>query len=135
MSRRLSTRNAMVQSKPKQAKVEWGSGNVFADLGLPGAGELQHKARLGVLIHQSIREQGLSQIQAARVLGVNQPKISALMNGKMDGFSLERLLTFLNALGHDVKLTIGRRTTSHKAGRLLIAAAEPYRSARQRDRH
>jgi predicted XRE-type DNA-binding protein len=125
----------MVQSKPKQTQVEWGSGNVFADLGLPDAGELQHKARLGVLIHQSIREQGLSQIEAARVLGVNQPKISALMNGKMDGFSLERLLLFLSALGHDVKLTISDRTTSHKAGRLLIATAKPDRSTRQRDRH
>ena len=71
-------------------KIEFteSSGNVFADLGLPDAGEVQHKARLGALIHQSIREQGLSQVQAARVLGVNQPKISALMNGKMDGFSL-----------------------------------------------
>ncbi len=125
----------MVQSKHKQTQVEWGSGNVFADLGLPGAGELQHKARLGVLLHQSIREQGLSQTQAARVLGVNQPKISALMNGKMDGFSLERLLTFLSALGHDVKLTIGRRTTSRKAGRLLIATTCPDSGSRQRDRH
>lgn len=99
----------MAQSRAKQIRVEWGSGNVFGDLGLPDAAELQHKARLGVLIHQSIREQGLSQVQAARVLGVNQPKISALMNGRMEGFSLERLLNFLSALGHDVKLTIGRR--------------------------
>lgn len=120
----------MVQSKPKHVPVEWGSGNVFADLGLHGAGELQHKARLGVLIHQSIREQGLSQIQAARVLGVNQPKISALMNGKMDGFSLERLLTFLNALGHDVRLTIGRRTAMRKAGRVVISTAESARTAK-----
>ena len=120
----------MVQSKPKQAQVEWGSGNVFADLGLPGAGELQHKARLGVLIHQSIREQGLSQIEAARALGVNQPKISALMNGKMDGFSLERLLIFLSALGHDIKLTIGRRTTTRKVGRVVISTAESARAQR-----
>lgn len=111
----------MVQSKRKHVRVEWGSGNVFADLRLPDADELQHKARLGVLIHQSIREQGLSQVQAARVLGVNQPKISALMNGKMEGFSLERLLTFLSALGHEVKLTIGRRAPPGKAGRVLMA--------------
>jgi predicted XRE-type DNA-binding protein len=120
----------MVQSKTKQTQVEWGSGNVFADLGLPNAGELQHKARLGVLIHQSIREQGLSQIEAARVLGVNQPKISALINGKMDGFSLERLLLFLSALGHDVKLTIGRRATSPKGRRLLIASEDSARTAK-----
>ena len=120
----------MAPSKRKHVRVEWGSGNVFADLGLPDAGEVQHKARLGALIHQSIREQGLSQVQAARVLGVNQPKISALMNGKMDGFSLERLLTFLNALGHDVKLTIGRRIPLRKAGRVLFAAAESGRTAK-----
>lgn len=120
----------MAPSKHKHIRVEWGSGNVFADLGLPNAGELQHKARLGVLIHQSIREQGLSQVQAARVLGVNQPKISALMNGKMDGFSLERLLNFLSALGHDVKLTIGRRPALRKAGRVLIATAQPASTAK-----
>lgn len=120
----------MAPSKRKHVRVEWGSGSVFADLGLPDAGELQHKARLGVLIHQSIREQGLSQVQAARVLGVNQPKISALMNGKMDGFSLERLLTFLSALGHEVKLTISRRPPPGKAGRVLIANAESARAAK-----
>jgi len=82
------------------------SGNVFADLRLPGAEGKQTKARLAVAINRIIAGQGLSQDAAARRLKINQPKISALANYRLEGFSVERLMNFLNALDRDVEIVI-----------------------------
>ena len=76
-----------------------GSGNVFADLGLPDADDLLLKAQLAVAIAQLIKERGWSQRKAATVLGLKQPEVSALMNGKLRGFSLARLIRSLKGLG------------------------------------
>ncbi|HTQ86186.1 MAG TPA: helix-turn-helix transcriptional regulator [Candidatus Binatia bacterium] len=99
------------------------SGNVFADLGLPNAEEEQTKVRLAVSIHRIIEHLGLSQVAAARRLKVNQPKISALMNYKLNGFSVERLIRFLNSLDRDVEIVIRRKPRSRKAARVLVTAA------------
>ena len=80
-------------------KIIRGSGNVFADMGLPDAAELDTKARLGGAIHHIVERQRLSQAEIAAALGVNQPKVSALLNYKLEGFSVERLMHFLVALG------------------------------------
>jgi predicted XRE-type DNA-binding protein len=77
------------------------SGNVFADLGLPNPEEALAKAELAQKIIVLIRKRGLTQIQAAKVLGVDQPKVSALTRGQLSGFSLERLMRFLLRLGQD----------------------------------
>jgi len=82
------------------------SGNVFADLGLPNAPELQAKADLALEISRSIEERGLTQSQAAELLGIDQPKISALVRGRLGGFSMERLYRFLNALGKDIEIVV-----------------------------
>jgi predicted XRE-type DNA-binding protein len=97
------------------------SGNVFADLGLPRAEEALAKAELAQRISAIIRELGLTQIQAAEILGVDQPKISALCRGRLSGFSIERLLRFLMLLGHDVQITIKSRPRSRAHSRLLVA--------------
>jgi predicted XRE-type DNA-binding protein len=68
------------------------SGNVFVDLGLPRADEKQTKVRLAVAINRILHHQRLSQVRAARRLHINQPKISALSNYRLDGFSVERLM-------------------------------------------
>jgi predicted XRE-type DNA-binding protein len=86
--------------------VTKGSGNVFRDLGLPDAELLQAKADLVHQISLLIEERGLTQMQAADVLGVTQPKISALLHGRLDGFSMDRLVRFLNALDQDVKISV-----------------------------
>lgn len=99
------------------------SGNVFADLGLPRAEEKQTQVRLAVAINQAIRARRLSQAGAARLLETNQPKISALANYRLDGFSVERLMRFLNALGRDVEIVVRRRPNSRKSGRILVIAA------------
>jgi predicted XRE-type DNA-binding protein len=86
--------------------VEESSGNVFADLGLKNPDELLAKAQLVQRICDMIAERKLTQVRAARLLGIDQPKVSALMRGKLDGFSTDRLFRFLNALGSDVEIVI-----------------------------
>lgn len=82
------------------------SGNVFADLGFPDADEMLAKADLAIKIADILRRRRLTQVQAATVLRVDQPKISALIRGRLSGFSIERLLRFLLLLGTDVAITI-----------------------------
>jgi predicted XRE-type DNA-binding protein len=85
------------------------SGNVFADLGLDAPEEALAKAELTVKISQIIEAKGLTQAAAAKVLGIDQPKVSALLCGKLTGFSTERLIRFLNALGRDVDIVVKNR--------------------------
>jgi len=100
------------------------SGNVFADLGLRDAGEKLTKVRLAVAIQQIIRARRLSQTAAARLLDINQPKISALVNYHLDGFSVERLLHFLNALDRDVEIVIRKKPRSRKMARIVVTEAQ-----------
>jgi len=99
------------------------SGNVFADLGLPKAEEKQTKVRLAVAINRIVQGQQLSQAAAARRLNVNQPKVSALSNYQLEGFSVERLMNFLTALDRDVDIVIRRKPRTRKVGRILVTAA------------
>jgi predicted XRE-type DNA-binding protein len=84
------------------------SGNVFGDLGLPDAEELNAKAQIAYRICQIIDERKLTQKRAAVVLGIDQPKISNLMHGRLGGFSTDRLFRFLNALDRNVEIVIKR---------------------------
>jgi predicted XRE-type DNA-binding protein len=99
------------------------SGNVFADLGVSNAEEKQTKVRLAVAINQIIQGRKLSQTAAARRLNVNQPKVSALSNYQLEGFSVERLMNFLTALDRDVDIIIRRAARSRTGGRILVTAA------------
>lgn len=88
------------------AMVHPGSGNVFADLGLPEPEEDLIKATLAMRISRIVAEKGWSQSEAARVIGIDQPKVSALVRGRLAAFSAERLLSFLTALGQDVEIVV-----------------------------
>jgi len=94
--------------KNQDTQIERSSGNVFADLGLPDADEYMAKSELAVRIFKIIRRRRLTQAAAGKVLDISQPKVSALLNGRLDGFSTDRLFRFLNALGCDVRITISR---------------------------
>ncbi len=117
----------MTTSSPRNSRAPWStvrsSGNVFADLGLPNAEGEKTKVRLAFEINQIIENRRLSQIAAARRLNINQPKISALSNYRIDGFSVERLMNFLTALDRDVEIVIRRKPKSGRAGRILVIAA------------
>ena len=112
----------MAKSKSRKIPIEVGSGNVFVDLGFPDAEEYTTKVALAVAILRILEERRLTQAAAAKLLGVNQPKVSALVNYRLDGFSVERLMTFLTALGHDVDITIRPRRSSRSPGRIQVAA-------------
>ncbi|HKK13693.1 MAG TPA: helix-turn-helix transcriptional regulator [Gammaproteobacteria bacterium] len=90
-------------------QIKRGSDNVFADLGVPDSEEALLKAQLAELISSTIEAEKLTQARAATILGIDQPKVSNLVRGKLEGFSLERLLRFLTALGSDVEI----RVTEH----------------------
>ncbi len=89
-----------------ELQVYSSSGNVFEDLGLPNSDELLIKAQLAHQISELIEMRHLTQSDAAKLLGVDQPKVSALMRGKLSGFSTDRLFRFLNALGSNVEIRI-----------------------------
>jgi predicted XRE-type DNA-binding protein len=99
----------------KQAIVaEKSSGNVFADLGLPNAEDRLAKAELARKINEIIGKRRLTQVEAAELLGIDQPKISALARGRLEGFSLERLMRFLNVLGLDVEIVVKPKTRGRR---------------------
>lgn len=98
------------------------SGNVFADLGLRDADEKQTRVRLAVAVNQIIAAQRLSQNRAAHLLDINQPKISALANYRLEGFSVERLMRFLNALDRDVGIVIRKKPRSRKSAKIVVTA-------------
>jgi len=100
-----------------------GSGNVFADIGLPDAEDRLAKAQLAYKISEIIKERRLSQSEAAEILGTEQPKISAIMNGKLAGFSLERLINFLNILGRDVQIVFKPKSPRRKSPALKVVIA------------
>lgn len=101
-------------------KIEEGSGNVFADLGLPDAEELLSKAHLMRRVAEIIKGRRLTQAQAAVVLDTTQPIVSNLMSGQLHGFSLERLVRFLNALDRDVEIVVKRRSRSRARARTSV---------------
>ncbi len=112
----------MAKRASKPIRVEPSSGNVFADLGFPDAAELDTKVRLAVEINRLIKAHRLTQVTAAECLEVSQPKISALKNYKLDGFSVERLMSFLLALGRDVEIRITPRRATRAPGRIVVQA-------------
>ncbi len=83
------------------------SGNVFKDIGVTDPEEMLVKSEIAMRVNLAIKEKGFSQTQAAAMLGVPQPKVSMLQNGKLRGFSLEKLCYFLTLLGYDVDVVIG----------------------------
>ena len=90
----------------KKSQVKQSSGNVFVDLAVPGAGEALAKAEIARRIVEILDERRLTQVTAAALLGIDQPKVSALKRGRLEGFSTDRLFKFLNALDRDVEIVI-----------------------------
>ena len=105
----------------KKIQYEESSGNVFADLGIENPEEALDKAELARQIGKLIKKKKLTQKQAAEILGIDQPKISALIRGRLRSFSLERLIRFLNELGQDVSIMISPAKSKTERGHTWIS--------------
>ena len=106
---------------PSDSNIEPGSGNVFADLGRPEAEAHLLKAELVNRIDALIRRRGITQTEAARLLGLSQPDVSRLLRGDFREYSLERLFRLLTALGRDIEIVI-RPPRSVAGAKLRVAA-------------
>ncbi len=109
--------------EPTDIAVERGSGNVFADLGFPEADAHVIKAELVGRIDDIVRDRGITQTEAAQLLGLSRPDVLRLLRGDFREYSLERLFRLLNALGRDIEILVRQPRSAAAVGRLRIAAA------------
>ena len=109
----------MANKRDEDAVTE-GSGNVFADLGVAEPEEELAKVQLASHIREAIRRRKLTEAAAAILVGLDQPKVSALINGRLTGFSSDRLLRCLTALGQDVEIVVKTPRRSRERGRLRV---------------
>ena len=100
--------------------VHESTGNVFEDLQIPEAAEALAKAEVAERICTIIARRKFTQAQAGRLLGIDQPKVSALMHGRLGGFSSDRLFRFLNTLGQDVDIVVKPKSRSRKPGQIRV---------------
>jgi predicted XRE-type DNA-binding protein len=117
---RRTTKSSRFKKASRPLRVEKSGGNVFADLGLPHPEQELLKARLTLRIYRLIRQLGITQAEAGKILGIKQPHVSALMRNRSGLFSVERLMEFLTALGQDVEITI--RPARRSQGAVLVTA-------------
>ncbi len=113
----------MVEKRDAEIPVTPGSGNVFADLGLAEPEDELTKAQLASHIRQIIKRRRLTQVAAAARMGIDQPKVSALLNGRLANFSSERLMRLLTALGQDVEITLKAKPRDRAHGRIVVVDA------------
>ncbi|URI09785.1 helix-turn-helix domain-containing protein [Aquincola tertiaricarbonis] len=102
--------------------ITLGSGNVFEDLGYADAGERQVKTRLAMAINDLLKERRLKQREIAALLGVPQPKVSALKHYRLDQFSVEKLMSFVTTLNHDVEIMIRPHPKAGESGSISVTA-------------
>ena len=114
-------KNKTKKAHNRVARVTQGSGNVFADLGLPNPEQELLKAQLTLQIYTILKGSGMTQVQIAKILGVQQPQVSLLMRNRAGNFSVGRLMEFLTALRQDVEITV--RPTRKEHGALLVISA------------
>jgi len=116
----------MDKKRAAEIQVTASSGNVFADIGLAQPEEELTKAQLASHIRQAIKRRRLTQVAAAALMGVDQPKVSALFNGRLANFSSDRLMRLLTALGQDVDITVRAKPRNRAHGRVrVIGEARP----------
>lgn len=103
----------------RNPEIEESSGNIWADVGAPDAEERMAKALLSRWIDKQIASLGLTQIESADLMGISQPELYKVVRGQVSGFSLERLTRMINALGHDVRISVTPKT--EERAHLLVA--------------
>ena len=119
------------KTQKRAPRVTEGSGNVFADLGLPNPEQELLKAQLTLQIYTILKDSGLTQVELAKILGVQQPQVSLLMRNRAGNFSVGRLMEFLTALRQDVQITVRPSRKPHGALSVVSARASE-RDAKRR---
>ena len=104
-------------------EIHEGSGNVYADLGYPDAEEMLVKAKLVRKISEIVRSKGLTQLETAKLLGLTQPKVSALLRGQFRGVSERKLIDCLTSLGRDVEIVVKDAPRRRAGGKLTVVFA------------
>jgi predicted XRE-type DNA-binding protein len=99
-----------------------GSGNVYRDLGFERPEEELAKSRLASIIYDIIEERRLTQVEAAKILGIDQPKVSSLKNGRLGGFSYGRLFSFLRKLNCNIEIVVRERSNNQPAAEITVSA-------------
>jgi predicted XRE-type DNA-binding protein len=110
----------MARKRNNEIRVIAGTGNVFADIGLPEPEEELARAQLANCIRQVIRRQHLTQVAAAAQMGLDQPKVSAILNGRLANFSSERLMRLLAALGQDIEIRVKAKPRNRTQGHIRV---------------
>ena len=107
----------------QEIKIQKGSGNIFKDIGSVNPEEKLAKTELIFIINKIISERNLTQKEAAMILSVDQPKISALKNGQLSGFSIERLFSFLRALDQHIDIVVQNKSKKSNISMIHVAYA------------
>lgn len=107
----------------RKPRIETGSGNIFADLGLPDAEQHLLKAQIVSEIYRLTNERNLTQTQAGKLMGISQPEVSRMFKGNFREYSIDRLMTFLTAFDRDVEIISRPRRKSGKFPRISFHAA------------
>jgi predicted XRE-type DNA-binding protein len=113
----------MVKKHEAAIPVTASSGNVFADLGFAAPEEELTKAQLASHIRRIVKQRAMTQAAAASIMGLDQPKVSALLNGRLANFSSDRLMRLLTTLGHDVEIVVRNTPRNRRHGRIRVIAA------------
>ena len=119
----------MSKKEPKEQKeieVTASSSNVYVDTGHPNPEEALAKAELAILISSAIKRKKLTQKQAAKLIGVDQPKVSAIIRGQLSGFTIDRLFRFLMALGMDIIIEVKSHTSRTSPVNIQVIHSQPY---------
>lgn len=103
-----------------EMKVTSSSGNVFADLGLPNPEEQLVKATIALTIHELIEKRGLTQTEAGKILGLSQSSVSNLVRGKLEKFTMDRLLRYMRKLDYDVTISFKEKPKSREEATIHV---------------
>ena len=106
--------------RKRRNKVEMGSGNIFADLGLPDAEDMLLKSTIVIELRRLIEERSLSQTAAAKLIGINQADLSKILRGRFRGYSEARLMRMLTAFSQDVEITTRPHRKAGEAGKIIF---------------
>ena len=116
--------------KQEDIQIVASSGNVYADTGHPNPEEAMAKAELAILISNAIKRKKLTQKKAAELIGVDQPKISAIIRGQLSGFTIDRLFRFLMALGMDIVIEARPHTSKTTSAHIQVVQSQSFRKIR-----